>query len=48
MPDRQVIEQLVVLGQKYHEAYANNDAAAFATLYTWDAIIVTPQGLHGF
>jgi uncharacterized protein (TIGR02246 family) len=44
MPDRQVIEQLGVLGQRYHEAYANNDAAALAALYTWDAIIVTPQG----
>ena len=44
VPDRQVIEQLGVLGQKYHEAYTNNDAAALAALYTWDAIIVTPQG----
>ena len=44
VPDRQAMEQLGVLGQKYHEAYANNDAAALATLYTWDAIIVTPQG----
>jgi uncharacterized protein (TIGR02246 family) len=44
VPDRQVIEQLGVLGQKYHEAYANNDAAALAACYTWDAIIVTPQG----
>jgi len=44
LPDRQVIEQLGVLGQKYHEAYTNNDAAALAALYTWDAIIVTPQG----
>jgi uncharacterized protein (TIGR02246 family) len=44
MPDQQVIQQLGVLGQKYHDAYENNDAAALATLYTWDAIIVTPQG----
>jgi uncharacterized protein (TIGR02246 family) len=44
LPDRQVIEQLGVLGQKYHEAYANNDAAALAACYTWDAILVTPQG----
>ena len=44
VPDRQVIEQLGALGQKYHEAVANNDAAALAALYTWDAIIVTPQG----
>jgi ketosteroid isomerase-like protein len=43
-PDRQVIEQLGVLGQKYHEAYENNHAAALAAFYTWDAIIVTPQG----
>jgi ketosteroid isomerase-like protein len=42
--DPQVIEQLGALGQKYHEAYANSDAAASAALYTWDAIIVTPQG----
>jgi hypothetical protein len=40
VPDRQVIQQLVALGQKYHEAYANNDAAALAVLYTWDATIV--------
>jgi ketosteroid isomerase-like protein len=44
VPDREVIEQLGVLGQKYHEAYANNDAAALAACYTLDAIIVTPQG----
>ena len=44
MPDQQVIQQLVVFGQKYHEAYTNNDAAALAALYTWDAVIVTPQG----
>ena len=44
IPDRQVIEQLGVLGQKYHEAYENYDAAALATHYTWDAILVTPQG----
>jgi ketosteroid isomerase-like protein len=44
VPDRQVIRQLVALGQKYHEAYVNNDLAALAALYTWDAIIVTPQG----
>lgn len=43
-PDPQVIEQLGALGQKYYEAYANNDASALAALYTWDAIIVTPQG----
>jgi ketosteroid isomerase-like protein len=43
-PDRQVIEQLTVLGQKYHKAYTNNDAAALAALYMWDAVIVTPQG----
>jgi uncharacterized protein (TIGR02246 family) len=42
-PDRQVIEQLGVLGQKYKEAYNNNDAAALAALYTRDAVIVTPQ-----
>ena len=42
--DPQVSEQLGALGQKYHEAYTNNDAAALAALYTWDAIIVTPQG----
>jgi len=44
VPDRQVIEQLGALGQKYKEAYTNNDAAALAACYTWDAIIVTPQG----
>ena len=44
VPDRQVIEQLGALGQKYKEAYTNNDAAALAALYTWDAVIVTPQG----
>ncbi|MBV8351718.1 MAG: nuclear transport factor 2 family protein [Verrucomicrobia bacterium] len=44
VPDRQVIEQLGALGQKYKEAYANNDAAALAACYTWDAVIVTPQG----
>jgi uncharacterized protein (TIGR02246 family) len=44
VPDRQVIEQLGALGQKIKEAYANNDAAALAACYTWDAIIVTPQG----
>jgi len=44
VPDQQVIQQLVVLGQKVHEAYANNDAAAVAECYTWDAVIVTPQG----
>ena len=44
IPDRQVIEQLGVLGQKYHEAYENYDAAALATHHTWDAILVTPQG----
>jgi uncharacterized protein (TIGR02246 family) len=44
VPDQQVIQQLVVLGQKIHEAYANNDAAAVAACYTWDAVIVTPQG----
>jgi hypothetical protein len=43
VPDRQVIEQLDALGQKY-EAYTNNDAAALAALYTWGAVIVTPQG----
>jgi ketosteroid isomerase-like protein len=44
VPDQQVIQQLVVLGQKIKEAVANNDAAALAALYTWAAIIVTPQG----
>src|SRR5215471_21458815 len=29
---------------KYKEAYTNNDAAALAACYTWDAVIVTPQG----
>ena len=43
VPDQQIIQQLVVLGQKVHEAYANNDAAAVAECYTWDAVIVTPQ-----
>jgi hypothetical protein len=43
VPNQQVIQQLVVLGQKVHEAYANNDAAAVAACYTWDAVIVTPQ-----
>jgi hypothetical protein len=31
MPDQQVIQQLVVFGQKYHEAYAIDDAAPLAT-----------------
>jgi len=44
VPDGQAIEQLGVLGQKYHEAYTNSDAAAVAALYTWDAILVSPQG----
>ena len=44
VPDRGVIEQLGALGQRYHEAYENNDAAALAACYTWDAVIVTPQG----
>jgi uncharacterized protein (TIGR02246 family) len=44
MLDPQLRQALGALGQKYHEAYANNDAAALAALYTWDAIIVTPQG----
>jgi ketosteroid isomerase-like protein len=43
-PDPKVLEQLGVLGQKYHEAYTNFDAAAVAALYTWDAILVSPQG----
>jgi ketosteroid isomerase-like protein len=44
VPDQQVIQQLGALGQKIKEAVANNDAAALAACYTWDAIIVTPQG----
>ena len=44
VPDQQVIEQLGALGKKYQEAYANNDATALAACYTWDAIIVTPEG----
>jgi hypothetical protein len=42
--DWTLIEQLGALGQEYKEAYTYNDAAALAALYTWDAVIVTPQG----
>jgi ketosteroid isomerase-like protein len=43
--DPQIIEQLDALGKKIHEAWNNNDAAAFAATYTEDAVLVTDTGL---
>jgi ketosteroid isomerase-like protein len=43
-PDPQIIEQLDALGQKYDEAFNNNDAAALAATFTEDAVLVNDTG----
>jgi len=41
--DPKIIEQLNAISKKVDEAVNNNDAAAYAALYTEDAIFVRPQ-----
>jgi uncharacterized protein (TIGR02246 family) len=42
--DPQISEQLSALGKKTDEAFNNGDAAALATLYTEDAVLVNDTG----
>ena len=43
-PDPKLREALDTLNQKFHEAWNNNDAAALATFYTEDAVVVMNTG----
>src|SRR5271165_4335492 len=42
--DPKIVEQLKALSKKYYEAVNNNDAAAYAALYTEDGVEVTDAG----
>ena len=42
--DPQIIEQLNAKYQKYDEAFNKNDAAAVASFFTEDAVLLTDQG----
>jgi ketosteroid isomerase-like protein len=42
--DPNILEQLAALGNKIHEAWSKNDAAALAATYTEDAVLVTDIG----
>jgi uncharacterized protein (TIGR02246 family) len=48
-PDPQLRQQLDALLEKTDDAYINNDPAAAATLFTEDAVLVTPDNktFHG-
>jgi len=43
--DPQTIEQIDALAKKFDEAFDNGDAAALASLFTDDAVFVTPGGM---
>ena len=43
-PDPQIVEQLDALGQKYDEAFNNNDAATLVATFTEDAVLVNGTG----
>jgi uncharacterized protein (TIGR02246 family) len=46
--DPDILEQLAALGEKIHEAWSKNDAAALAATYTEDAVLVHDTGpVHG-
>ena len=42
--DPEILEQLAALGEKIHEAWSNNDAAALAATFTEDAVLVHDTG----
>jgi hypothetical protein len=42
--DPQTTQKLLALGKAFDEAHSDNDAAAVATLYTRDAVLVTIEG----
>jgi ketosteroid isomerase-like protein len=43
--DPEIRRQLDVIDSKFDEAYDKNDAAAIASLFTQDAVDVTPTGV---
>ena len=43
--DPQTIEQIDAFAKKFDEAFDNGDAAALASLFTDDAVFVTPGGM---
>ena len=44
--DPQTIEQIDAFAKKFDEAFDNGDAAALASLFTDDAVFVTPGGIR--
>ena len=42
--DPKMLEGLLALGKDFDDAFNNNDAAAFAALFTKDAVLVTNTG----
>jgi len=42
--DPQTTQKILALGKAFDEAHSDNDAAAVATLYTRDAVLVTIEG----
>ena len=44
LADPQTTQKILALGKAFDEAHSDNDAAAVATLYTRDAVLVTIEG----
>ncbi len=43
--DPQIAEQIDAFAKKFDEAFDNGDAAALSSLFTDDAVFVTPGGI---